>query len=202
MVSTGLRCAIQIPESVALKKSTANESSQEQSVASSSTRRRTFRTLDIVLTGMIAGTYAAITLLGGELSFGPVNLRFSNALIGLIPILGWPAVFGISLGVFLANILGPNLGPLDIFLSPIFSLIGLVAIQTLKKRSVLLGFLVYSVILSVWINYLLSLFLTRSYFPWFYFTLAGISTIVMLLSYTVYKGLIASGIKRRLPNAI
>ncbi len=151
---------------------------------------------------MIAGIYAALTLLGGELSFGPINLRFSNALIGLVPIFGWPAVYGIALGVFIGNILGPNLGPLDIFLSPLFSFLGLVAVHKLRKQSVLLGFLAYSVILSIWVNYLLSLFLTRSYFPWFYFTFTGITAVVMILSYAIYKGLNASGIRKRFGNAI
>ena len=157
-----------------------------------------FRTADLALIGMIAGTYSLLTLLGGELSFGSVNFRFSNALIGLVPIFGWPAIFGISLGVFIGNAFGPSLGLPDILLSPIFSLLGLVAVYLLRKISVIAGLVTYSLIISLWVNFLLSLPpIGLPYFPTFWFTLAGVSLMVVGLAYFVYKGLMSSGVKRR-----
>ena len=88
-----------------------NSSSIDSSLdaASKSSRSRKLRTTDLALIGMIAGVYSVLTVFGGALSFGSINLRFSNALIGLVPIFGWPAVFGVALGVFFGNMLGPNL---------------------------------------------------------------------------------------------
>ncbi len=149
---------------------------------------------------MIAGVYATLTLVEGAPAFGPINLRFSNVLIGLVPIFGWPAVFGVALGVFLGNILGPNLGPLDIFLSPLFSLLGLVLIHYLRRRSVILGLASYSIILSLWVTYMLTLYIHLQFFPLFYYTLIGVSAMVLGLAYFLYKSLIAAGIKRRVQS--
>lgn len=172
---------------------------EEQKVIQNPTQKR-FRTVDIAVAGVIASAYAVLTVLGSGISFGAINLRFANALIGLVPIFGWPAVFGISLGVFLGNLLGAPLGPLDIFLSPIFSFIGLVAMQKLRKKSVLAGLLVYSLILSLWVTYMLNFYLGLAYFPLYYAIFAGIAIMVMGLAYFVYKALVRAGLKKRIQS--
>ena len=73
-------------------------------------------------------------------------------------------------------------------------------IQFLRKKSVLAGFAAYSVILSLWVNYLLMLYLDLPYFPSFYVTLAGVGAMVLGLAYVVYKGLVSSGMKRRVQS--
>ncbi len=67
----------------------------------------------IARTGIIAAVYAAITLLLSGLSFGPVQVRFSEALT-LLPMLFPEAVLGLFLGCFLANLMGSPLGAVDI----------------------------------------------------------------------------------------
>lgn len=55
--------------------------------------------------GMVAAIYAALTLLLAPISFGPMQLRVSEALT-LLPVL-WPeAIPGLFIGCFLANLLG------------------------------------------------------------------------------------------------
>jgi hypothetical protein len=109
-------------------------------------------------------------------------------------------VFGISLGVFLGNIASP-LGPIDL-ISSLFSLIGLSAIHILRNKSVLAGLAIYSAILSVWVNFELFVVYHLPYFPTFYFTLGGISFVVVLLGYITYRGLIASGLKKRMEKVV
>jgi hypothetical protein len=159
------------------------------------------RTLNLALVGMFSGVYAVATIALGTASYGlPFNLRLSNILIGVVPIVGWPAVFGIALGVFLGNIVSP-FGPIDL-ISSIFSLIGLGAIQLLRKKSVLAGLAIYSVTLSLWVNFELFLVYHLPYFPTFYFTLAGISFVVVLLCYITYRALLASGLKKRIETVV
>lgn len=163
--------------------------------------QKRLRTVDIAVAGVTASVYTVLTVLGSSISFGAINLRFANALIGLVPIFGWPAVYGVSLGVFLGNLLGAHaLGPLDIFISPIFSFLGLVALQTLKKKSVLAGLFVYSLILSLWVTYMLNFYLELAFFPLYYAIFAGIAAMVMGLAYFVYKALVRSGLKKRIQS--
>jgi uncharacterized membrane protein len=149
---------------------------------------------------MLAGIYAVATVALGSISFLQVNLRFSNVLIGIVPILGWPAVFGISLGVFMSNIFSP-LGPIDL-LSALFSLAGLISIQLLKGKSVLAGLITYSIILSIWVTFELGVVSRIPFFPTFYGVAAGISFVVVVLGYALYRALLASGLKKRILGAL
>jgi hypothetical protein len=164
-------------------------------------RTQNRRTLSLALIGMFAGIYSVGTVALGTASYGlPFNLRLANILIGVVPVIGWPAVFGIALGVFLGNIASP-LGPIDL-ISSVFSLVGLSAIQILRKKSVLAGLSLYSLILSLWVTFELYLVYHYPYFPTFYFTFGGISFVVILLGYFTYKGLVASGLKKRIQSVV
>ncbi|MDA4119508.1 MAG: QueT transporter family protein, partial [Thaumarchaeota archaeon] len=61
------------------------------------------RSVVIATAAVYAALYAALTISLGQIGYGGVNFRVANALLGLIPIIGWPAVIGQGLGVLLAN---------------------------------------------------------------------------------------------------
>ena len=156
------------------------------------------KTAFLALTGVLAGVYVVATLAFGNLSFGLLNLRFSNVLIGVVPILGLPGVIGITIGVFIGNI-GSPLGPIDL-ISSLFSLIGLTAIYLLRKKSVILGFAIYSILLSIWVSAEITIIgfdLSAAYLKTFVVVLAGISLIVVGFAYVLYRALIASGLRDR-----
>src|SRR5579875_3827857 len=149
------RCAIQTPELLEKHMEKEDDGAKAQNVdkptgnqkePTKSSRRS--RGINVALIGALAGVYTVATIALGTLSYGPLNLRLSNVLIGTVPILGWPAIFGIALGVFLSNI-GSPLGPIDLF-SAAFSFIGLIAIHLLRNKSVLAGLAIYSLIISLW----------------------------------------------------
>jgi uncharacterized membrane protein len=71
--------------------------------------------------GIIAGLYTAITFLLSAISFGPVQVRASEALT-LLPILYPEAVAGLFLGCLLSNILGP-FGAVDIVFGSLTTLL-------------------------------------------------------------------------------
>ena len=87
----------------------------------------------LVLNGVIAGTYAALTLVASalNLAYGPVQFRFSEALT-VLPFLfpgTWPGLF---VGCLIANLLSPY-GLVDIVVGSLATL--LAAIWTEKTRS-------------------------------------------------------------------
>jgi uncharacterized membrane protein len=79
----------------------------------------------------IAALYAAVTLIFQPISYGPYQMRVSEALT-LMPAL-WPeAIPGLFVGCFIANVLG-GYGPWDIFLGSAATL--LAAFLTRKAKN-------------------------------------------------------------------
>ncbi len=153
------------------------------------------RSVNIALIGVLAGVYAVATIAIAPLSYGPLNLRFANILLGIVPIVGLPSVIGLTLGVLLANT-ASSLGPID-YVSALFSLIGLLAIHLLRKRSVLAGLSIYSLLLSIWVTFELRIVFGLPFLGTFYGVLAGISIVSILFAYLLYKGLKASHLVKR-----
>jgi len=97
-------------------------------------------TRDLSLTAIFATLYFVVntiqTMLGGAITYGPVQFRVVDCLLALAALLGWPVVFGLTLGAFLANMYY-WLGPLDVILGPIANLIATSIIFLLRKRRLL-----------------------------------------------------------------
>ncbi len=195
--STNPRCAIQTPELLEKLEEKTQRNEENQSEKEQLSVRK-IRTVSITLTGVLAGIYAIATFALGAVSYGVLNLRLSNILIGAAPMLGWPGVFGIALGVFLGNI-GSPLGPIDL-VSSIFSLMGLSAIHLLRGRSVLAGLTIYSIILTFWVSFEISYVYHLEYMSTFYAVLPGICVVTMGLAYLFYMGLVRTGLRRRVES--
>lgn len=91
----------------------------------------------LALNGVIAGAYAALTLVASamNLAYGPIQFRFSEALT-VLPFLfpgTWPGIF---VGCLVANLLSPY-GPLDIVVGSLATL--LAALLTQKTNRALLA---------------------------------------------------------------
>ena len=87
---------------------------------------------------MIAAIYVGLTVVLAPISYGPIQVRISEMLT-LLPIFYSPSIIGVTLGCFLANLvgvfMGSNvLGVYDIFIGTIATLIA--AIITYKTRNV------------------------------------------------------------------
>jgi len=97
-------------------------------------------TRDLSLTAIYATLYFVVntiqTMLGGAVTYGPVQFRAVDCLLALAALLGWPVVFGSTLGAFLANMYY-WLGPLDVILGPIANLIATTVIFMLRRRRLL-----------------------------------------------------------------
>jgi len=88
----------------------------------------------IVFSAVIAALYAALTLAVMPLSYGPVQIRFSEVLC-ILPFFFPFSVWGLFIGCIVANIFSPY--PLDIIVGPVASLLaalGTMYIGMLSKR--------------------------------------------------------------------
>jgi len=106
------------------------------------------------------GTFVIFTAVyaAGSLGLPKIHLLAYQLTVGemaapFVAIFGMPAVFGLTLGQFIAN-LGFEVAPVAM-LSPAISFVGLIIIYYLRKTSTLGGCIVYILLTSLWITYLL-----------------------------------------------
>lgn len=92
-------------------------------------------TLFLVQAAGIGALYTVITLLFAPLSFGQVQVRFSEALT-ILPYFTPAAIPGLFVGCILSNILGGAL-PVDILFGSIATLIGAVFTYRLRRNKYL-----------------------------------------------------------------
>ena len=95
------------------------------------------QTLFLTQAALIAALYVALTLLsaGLNLAFGPIQLRFGEALC-ILPAFTPAAIPGLFVGCILANLLGGAI-PLDVIFGSLATLIGAVGTYALRKRPLL-----------------------------------------------------------------
>jgi len=74
--------------------------------------------------GMVGALYASLTFAFSPISYGPVQVRISEALT-VLPYVMPASVWGLFIGCFLANWLG-GLGPWDIFAGSLCTLLAAV----------------------------------------------------------------------------
>lgn len=106
------------------------------------------------------GTFVIFTAIyaAGTLGLPKIPLLAYQIKIGEIPsafvaIFGLPAVLGLTLGQFIAN-LGVEASPIA-SLSPVVSFVGLLIIYYVRRFSTLAGCVVYIILTSVWLTFLL-----------------------------------------------
>lgn len=160
----------------------------------------------IVRAGLVAALYVVLTLPFGVFSYGPVQVRVSEALT-VLPILMPEAIPGLVVGVLIANTFGP-FGLIDVVLGASATLLGAIGTRLLRKRRLLA--LSCPVIANALIvpAYLPLLLAPEDFLPWFgvgYAGLyaAGVLTVGLGEAVAVYglgSGLLAA--IRRLPEGL
>jgi uncharacterized membrane protein len=101
---------------------------------------------------VIATIYALITYLFKPISYGPIQVRVSEALT-LLPLVEYSAIPGLFVGCLLANILG-GLGLWDIYFGSLITLIA--AYLTARMPSPILGLLPPVILNALGVSYYLS----------------------------------------------
>lgn len=77
-------------------------------------KRTGWNSRGVALAAVLAALYAAYVFYFSVTSFQVVQVRIVDALLPLSVILGPPAIAGVTLGVFVGNLLGSPFGPIDV----------------------------------------------------------------------------------------
>ena len=102
---------------------------------------------------IFAAIYAASTLGLPKLLFLAYHIEIGVIPTAFVAIFGLPAVFGLTLGQFIAGI-GFQITPIAM-LSPAISFVGLVVVYYSRKFNTFAGCIVYIIITSLWLSYML-----------------------------------------------
>jgi uncharacterized membrane protein len=117
-----------------------------------------------VFTAGFAALYAVGVIVLAPISFQVFQVRVADALLPLTILFGWPAILGLSLGAFVANMFG-GLGVVDIVGGSLANLAaGYVAWRIAAGRSrwriplaIVLQVLVVTIIVGTYLSYILAL---------------------------------------------
>jgi uncharacterized membrane protein len=104
---------------------------------------------------IFAAVYAAGTLGLPRFSLLAYQVKVGEIPSAFVAIFGYPAVLGLTLGQFIAN-LGLEASPIA-FLSPVVSFSGLIIIYYSRKFNTLAGCIAYILLTSVWLSILLGI---------------------------------------------
>ncbi|MGL5972719.1 MAG: QueT transporter family protein [Oscillospiraceae bacterium] len=164
---------------------------------------------NIVKSAVIASIYAVISLALAPISFGVAQFRIAESLT-ILPIFGKLPIYGLTVGVFLTNLIGVFLGvniagTLDIFIGTLATLIA--ALMTYWFRNVktfklpLLSILPPIVINAIFIGAELTFVVTGS-FTFGAFILIGLQimleqTLALALGLFLYKTLLKTGLYKK-----
>lgn len=136
----------------------------------------------IVRAAAIAAVYTALTYLFKPISYGPVQVRISEALT-VLPMLESAAVPGLFAGCLLANILG-GLGPWDIYGGSLITLVA--AYMTSKTQNPFLGALPPILLNALGVSYYLSFLYGMPYWMTVFYIGAGEFVAVVCLGIPLY----------------
>lgn len=100
----------------------------------------------IVITAVIAAIYAVVTIAIAPLSYGNIQFRISEVLV-LLAIFDPLYIGGLTLGCFVANMLGPN-GPMDVIVGTLATFITVVFIYYTGKY--IKNFKIQLIVASIW----------------------------------------------------
>ena len=158
------------------------------------------RSVVVATAAVYASMYATLALVFSPISYGVIQLRVANVMVGLVPVIGWPAVVGQAIGVFIANqpAFGDPLGPIDL-LNVIPALIFSWLLWKLRGKSVLLGLTLYSVGVGVTVGLSLNYagFINGPIYLGFAYVIVGIFFATAVLGYVFYKAVKRLGILQR-----
>ncbi len=147
------------------------------------------------MVALIASAYAALTLLLAPISYYQVQVRVADALLALSILMGWPSILGVTLGCFIANVLGP-FGLIDAIGGSVANFIASLVGWKLRRNK-FLALVVMPVIVSAIVSsYLYALF-NVPYIVTFLYILAGSLVSISGLGYLLTKAIESTAVYTR-----
>ncbi|CEO34992.1 citrulline cluster-linked gene [[Clostridium] sordellii] len=122
----------------------------------------TNKTKKIVMTSLVAAIYAVLTLVLGAISYGPIQFRIAEIMV-LLAFIKKDYIWGLTIGCFLANVIGPYGAP-DIVFGTTATFLSVYAIYLTgkvmkgKKYAILIASIWPTLINAVIIGFMLNIF--------------------------------------------
>lgn len=110
----------------------------------------------------VAALYAALTVMLGPISYGPVQFRIPEALKSLV-IWRPHLVAAFVVGNFLSNLTSPNIGPWELGFMPLANLLGAWLCVALGRRVAVAGAAVYALVIAAAVAFMLSVLLKTAF---------------------------------------
>ena len=155
------------------------------------------RTKDLAIIAIYAALYAALVVVLGAFSYGPIQVRIADSMVAAVPLLGIPGVLGHTLGVFIGNLFS-SAGLIDLLnTGPSFAMSFVVYYiykHTQNDYTVIVTCIAYSIVIGTTVGWMLSylyglpLLLTIAY--------VAIGNIIasVLIGWPLFKALKKTGI--------
>jgi uncharacterized membrane protein len=157
-------------------------------------------TKDIALIAIYAALYAALVVVLGPFSYGPIQIRIADSLLAVVPLLGLAGVLGHTLGVFVGNIFS-TAGPIDLLNTiPSFAMSFIVyyVYKRIKNDYTVIGAcLTYSVVLGTTVGWMLSYLYGLPLLPTIVYVAIGNAIASVLIGWPIFKLLRRTGILQR-----
>ena len=145
---------------------------------------------DIALIAVYAALYAALVVVLGPFSYGPVQIRIADTMLAAVPLLGIAGVLGHTLGVFTANIFS-TVGVIDLLNTiPSFVMAFVVYYVYRKTRNdytVLATSLAYSVVIGMTVGWMLSAVYQLDLLITIVYVIVGNIIATVLIGWPVFK---------------
>lgn len=158
------------------------------------------RTKDIALIAIYAALYAALVVVLGPFSYGPIQIRIADSLLAVVPLLGLAGVLGHTLGVFVGNIFS-TAGPIDLLNTiPSFTMsfvVYYVYKRTKNDYTVIGTCITYSAVLGTTVGWMLSYLYGLPLLPTIAYVAIGNAIASVLIGWPIFKLLKRTGIFQR-----
>jgi uncharacterized membrane protein len=158
--------------------------------------------INIALTAVFAAIYSIGVVFLAPISFQVFQVRVADALLPLAMLFGWPAVLGLSLGAFVANIFG-GLGPIDMVGGFVANLIATFVAWRIAanrgRRWALVGvgseILIVTLVVGTYLSYLLAVPLEVSWLGVFLGSLTAIGVLGSMLFFALSTERVATTLR-------
>jgi uncharacterized membrane protein len=158
---------------------------------------------NIAVIAIYAALYAALVVILGPLSYGQVQIRIADAMLGVVPLLGLAGVLGHTLGVFISNIFS-TFGPIDLLNTiPSFAMalvVWYVYKRTQNDYTVIATCIAYSCVIGITVGYMLSSILGLPLLLTIAYVAIGNIIASVLIGWPVFKLLKKTEITKQLSN--
>ncbi len=169
-----------------------------------------FKTKDLALIAIYAALYAALVVVLGGISYGPIQVRIADTMLSAVPLLGIPGVLGHTLGVFIGNIFSPD-GIFDLLNTIPSFIMSFVVYYVYKKTkndyTVIGTSLAYSAVLGTTVGWMLSYLYNLPLLITITYVAIGNAIATVLIGWPIFKllkktGLFQNGDETRPINSV